>query len=495
MKTLSEMLVTVARQNSTRAAVVEGETTVTYGELEKEIRSFSEQLYQIGVRQGDRVAVFLPNGLDFLTSYFAIVGLGAIVVPLNDQYQQTELLHFLRESRVSMVITEEPCAAVCRQVLQSYENPCHLFFIENRDKTTKSASRGDFPAGIDPDTPVMYQFSSGSTGPPKRIARTHRNLVFELNSLIRTLALTHEDRFLGVTPFSHVNGLMRSMMASLRAGATLYPAPKFERQAIAEMIQQHRISVFIGVPFMFGVMAKTNYGRRPDFSSLRLCISASAPMPPKLNRQFYEKFGIYVRQLYGSTETGTISVDLSPAIERSLESVGTPIAGVDVEIYSENSERTRTDEIGEIAVKSPAAIKSYASDDFEDAAFRNGYFFTGDLGRRDQDGLLYLVGRKKLFINKGGYKVNPREIEELLESHPRVEEAVVVGLPTSFGDEKVKAVVVLSDPCTEKEIIEHCRGRVADFKIPSLVEFRDALPKTATGKVRRSFLTQTRESQ
>ena len=352
---------------------------------------------------------------------------------------------------------------------------------------------GSFTA--DPDAPVMYQFSSGSTGPPKRIARTHRNLVFELNSLVRTLALTHEDRFLGVTPFSHVNGLMRSLMASLRAGATLYPAPKFERQAIAGMIEEHRISVFIGVPFMFGVMAKTNYGRRPDFSSLRLCISASAPMPPKLNRQFHEKFGIYVRQLYGSTETGTISVDLSPAIERSLESVGTPIAGVDVEIYSENSERTRTDEIGEIAVKSPAAIKSYASDDFEDAAFRNGYFFTGDLGRRDQDGLLYLVGRKKLFINKGGYKINPREIEELLESHPKVEEAVVVGLPTSFGDEKLKAVVVLSAPCTEKEIIEHCRGRVADFKIPSLVEFRDALPKTATGKVRRSFLTQPRESQ
>jgi long-chain acyl-CoA synthetase len=288
---------------------------------------------------------------------------------------------------------------------------------------------------------------------------------------------------------------MRSMMASLRAGATLYPVPKFERQAIAEMIQEHRISVFIGVPFMFGVMAKTNYGRRPDFSSLRLCISASAPMPPKLNRQFYEKFGIYVRQLYGSTETGTISVDLSPDIERSLESVGTPIAGVDVEIYSENSQRTPTDEIGEIAVKSPAAIKSYGCDDFDNDAFRNGYFFTGDLGRRGQNGLLYLVGRKKLFINKGGYKVNPREIEELLETHPKVEEALVVGLPTSFGDEKVKAVVVLSDPCTEKEIIEHCRGRVADFKIPSLIEFREALPKTATGKVRRSFFAQPRESQ
>jgi long-chain acyl-CoA synthetase len=496
VKTLSEMLLTVARQNSTRIAVVEGETTVTYAELEKQIRSFSEQLYQTGVRQGDRVAVFLPNGLDFITSYFAIVGLGAIVVPLNDQYQQTELLHFLSESRVSMVITTQPFASVCRQVLQSYESPCQLFFVENRDKTPKSGSGGDFTAAIDPDIPVMYQFSSGSTAHPKRIARTHRNLVFELNSLIRTLGLTHEDRFLGVTPFSHVNGLMRSMMASLRAGATLYPVPKFERQAVAEMIEKHRISVFIGVPFMFGVMAKTNYVGRPDFSSLRLCISASAPMPPKLNRQFHEKFGIHVRQLYGSTETGTISANLSTEIDRSLESVGKPIAGVEVEVYQENGQQAQVDEVGEIAVKSPAAIGGYeGSEEPARESFRNGFFFTGDLGRRDQDGLLYLVGRKKFLINKGGYKINPLEIEALLEAHPKVEEAVVVGLPTSFGDEKVKAVVVLSGPCTEKEIIEHCRGRVADFKIPSLIEFREALPKTATGKVQRSFFAQPRESQ
>jgi long-chain acyl-CoA synthetase len=153
-------------------------------------------------------------------------------------------------------------------------------------------------------------------------------------------------------------------------------------------------------------------------------------MPPKLNRQFCEKFGMYVRQLYGSTETGTISVDLSSDIESSLESVGKPIAGVDVEVYSENGEPTQTNGIGEIAVKSPAAIKSYGSDDFDNDAFRNGYFFTGDLGRRDPDGLLYLVGRKKMFINKGGFKINPREVEELLESHPDVEEAAVRGLST-----------------------------------------------------------------
>ena len=487
MNTLIEILATVVAQNSSRIAVVEGETAVSYSDLEKAIVSLATQISDLGIRPGDRVAILLPNGSEFIISYFAIVLVRGIVVPLNEQYQQSELSHFLKETAASLIITSRPFANLCQQVMRSNESPCRIFLMDDRTQASVAVTLGSFTA--DPNAPVMYQFSSGSTGRPKRIARTHRNLVFELNSLVRTLELTHEDRLLGVTPFSHVNGLMRSMMASLRAGATLYPAPKFERQAIVGMIQEHRISVFIGVPFMFGVMAKTNYGRRPDFSSLRLCISASAPMPPKLNRQFCEKFGMYVRQLYGSTETGTISVDLSSDIESSLESVGKPIAGVDVEVYSENGEPTQTHGIGEIAVKSPAAIKRYGSDDFDNDAFRNGYFFTGDLGRRDPDGLLYLVGRKKMFINKGGFKINPREVEELIESHPDVEEAAVIGLSTLYGDERIKAVIVTQRACTEEEIIDHCRGKLASFKIPSLIEFTHSLPKSATGKILRHLLT------
>jgi long-chain acyl-CoA synthetase len=488
VKTLIEILATVAAQNSSRIAVVEGEAAVSYSDLEKAIVSLAAQLAELGIRPGDRVAILLPNGSEFITSYFAIVLVRGIVVPLNEQYQQSELSHFLKETGASLIITSQPFANLCQQVVRSNESPCRIFLIGDRTQASVAVTLGSFTA--DPDAPVMYQFSSGSTGRPKRIARTHRNLVFELNSLVRTLALTREDRFLGVTPFSHVNGLMRSMMASLRAGATLYPVPKFERQAIAEMIEKRRISVFIGVPFMFGALAKSNFRRRPDFSSLRLCVSASAPMPLKLNRQFHEKLGVHVRQLYGSTETGTISVDLSTGIERSLESVGKPIAGVEVDVYADNGQPAQVNEIGEIAVKSPAAIESYdGCDALNQGSFRNGYFFTGDVGRRDPDGLLYLTGRKKLFINKGGYKINPREIEQLLETHPKVEEAVVVGLPTPFGDERVKAMVVLNAPCAEQEIIEHCRGRIADFKVPSLVEFRERFPKSPTGKIRRSLLT------
>ncbi|MBW2037487.1 MAG: acyl--CoA ligase [Deltaproteobacteria bacterium] len=493
MKTIPEMLSVVAKQNANRTAVVDGGIAINYATLEKRIISVAAKLDSMGVRRGDRIALLLPNGLDFVKSYFGIVALGAIAVPLNDHYQKTELLYFLKDCGVSLIITSQSFAQLCHQVLSMCESPCKLFFVDDQTEASEDElkSLGDLKVGIDPDVPVMYQFSSGSTGRPKRVARTHANLIFELNSFHQTLNLTNEDRFLGVAPFSHVNGLMRSMMASIRAGATLYPLARFERHAVAEVLEKNSISIFIGVPFMFTMLSKARFHRRPDFSALRLCVSASAPMPKKLNQQFYENFGMHVRQLYGSTETGTISVNLSSNTERSLESVGTPIAGVEVEIFTEDGQVAKTGEMGEIAVKSPAAIKGYDGlDEINKETFRNDLFFTGDIGRKEDDGLLYLVGRKKFFINRGGYKIDPREIEELLESHPKVEEAIVLGVPTPFGDEKGKAVIVLNAPGTEEEIIEYCRGKIADFKIPSLVEFRDTLPKSPTGKIRRKMLIQ-----
>ncbi|MGW8178899.1 MAG: class I adenylate-forming enzyme family protein, partial [bacterium] len=311
----------------------------------------------------------------------------------------------------------------------------------------------------------------------------------ELDSLIETLNLSDRDRFVGVAPFSHVNGLMRSMMASVRAGASLFAVPRFERNGVADLIERERITIFIAVPFMFGMLAKSRFRTSPDFSSLRLCVSASAPMPEKANKEFQQKFGIFVRQLYGSTETGTISVNLADRVEDSLLSVGTPIHGVEVEVFTDEGIPAAKGDLGEFAVKSPAAITAYrGAEEANQKDFRGGYFFTGDRGRRDREGLLYLAGRKKFFINKGGYKINPQEIEDLIGGHPKVEEVAVIGVPTAFEDEKVKAVVVTSEACRTEDIVEYCKGKIADFKIPSLVEFRESLPKSPTGKVRKKLL-------
>jgi long-chain acyl-CoA synthetase len=212
-------------------------------------------------------------------------------------------------------------------------------------------------------------------------------------------------------------------------------------------------------------------------------------MPSRFAMLFREKFGVYVRQLYGSTETGSISVNTHAEPESTLESVGRPLPGVIVHIVDDRGRRLPPGETGEIVLRSPFAITAYASREPDhQAAFRDGFFRTGDLGRTDPDGTLYLVGRKTFFINKGGFKIDPREVEEVLESCPMVEEAVVVGVPSPYGDERVKAVIVRRGECTEADVVSACRGRIADFKVPSIVEFRESLPKSSTGKVRRALL-------
>ena len=490
MNTIPEMLASVAGDNPDGTAVVDGDRRVSYAELLLKVDSLARHFGSRGVQVGDRVALLLPNCLEFVLGYFAASSAGAIVVPMNAQYGESELLYFLNECDVSLLITNDEHEELCRRVIEQGARRCQLLLAKEMGEAgPEHRGLGLSLVEIDSTSPVMFQFSSGSTGRPKCIARNHDNLLFELDSLAATLDLSNRDRFIGVAPFSHVNGLMRSMMASVRAGAALYTVPSFDRKRVARVIEQERISVFIAVPFMFGMLAKTRFAEPPDFSSLRLCVSASAPMPEKANREFEEKFGIFVRQLYGSTETGTISVNLNSGIGDSLLSVGTPIQGVEVEVFSDDLNVVANGETGEFAVASPAVISSYVGGgEAEAEAFKKGYFFTGDLGYRADDGLLYLAGRKKFFINKGGYKINPQEIEDLLMEHPQVEEAAVIGVPTAFQDEKVKAVVVLRQACPEEELVEFCRGRIADFKIPSLIEFRDALPKSPTGKIRKKLL-------
>jgi long-chain acyl-CoA synthetase len=394
-----------------------------------------------------------------------------------------------------MLVTIKEFEALCRCVLAGRGDPCGLILLDEIMDCAPAQEKRSAEEVINIDSgyvqagdPVIFQYTSGSTGRPKRVSRTHSNLIFELKSLAKTLGLSEQDKFLGVVPFSHVNGLVRSMLASLSVGGTLFPLREFKRQKVISTIQEEGISIFIGVPFMFNILADTDLRRPIDFSSLRLCVSASAPMPAAANRKFRQKYGHYVRQLYGSTETGTISVNMSRDIESSIESVGLPIERVEVAIFRDKGALGNNGEIGEVAVKSAAAMAGYDGLSEEEQPFRNGYFLTGDLGRIDHDGHLYLVGRKKFFINKGGYKINPWELEALLATHSKIKEVVVIGVPTPYGDERVKAVIVPRVACTEEEIIEYCKGRIADFKVPSLIEFRRSLPKSSVGKVLRRKL-------
>ena len=337
--------------------------------------------------------------------------------------------------------------------------------------------------------PLIQQYTSGSTGDPKRVVRTHSALHLELETLRTTFQTGEADRFLGVAPFSHVNGLVRTMMSSLYAGATLYPVAEFKRREILDLVTRERITFFGAVPQIFSILSQTPARSEVDLSALRIVFSSSAPLHPADSRRFHERYGIAVRQLYGSTETGTISFNRDPAPESSFESVGVPIDGVRVEVLDEKGQAVAPGVEGELSIASPFAASGYLDNEAATrGSFRGGAYFSGDLGTKDARGYLALTGRKTLVINRGGFKVNPQEVEAAIKEHPKVADVAVFAAKSPQGDELVCAVIVSSEACTTEEILAHCQQRIADYKIPARIEFRDALPKSATGKILRTKL-------
>jgi long-chain acyl-CoA synthetase len=343
-----------------------------------------------------------------------------------------------------------------------------------------------------PDEAYVCQFSSGSTGRPKRVVRTHAQCAAEAE-LYGELGLTHEDRIICTIPLFHTYGMGACLFTTAFTGATLVfldePNPfLLKRHRALELLERERVTVFPGVPLNFRLLADAPADA--DLSALRLCFSAGTALPRATFEAFGEKFGVLVRQLYGTTETGVMSANASDDPVSTFESVGVPLGEVRFEILDDEGALLPVGETGEIAVASPAATTGYADlEEVNRVAFRDGRFVTGDLGSLDERGQLYIKGRKKLLIEVGGYKVDPIEVEDVLAAHDKVDGVVVVGVAgAAAGEETVKAVVVPKEECEQRELIEYCRERLANYKVPREIEFRDEIPKGPLGKVLRKYL-------
>jgi long-chain acyl-CoA synthetase len=323
----------------------------------------------------------------------------------------------------------------------------------------------------------MQQFSSGSTGRPKRLCRTHGQCTAEANSYTW---VEPEDRVFCAVPLFHTYGLGCCMLAALRNAATLVvmdePNPFLLHRARALALLEHEaITVYPGVPFQFRLLAEAP--EAADLSALRLAFSAGTALEPAIFDAFRERFGVPIRQLYGCTEAGTLTVNLDPDPVATAGSVGRPAGEVHVDVAD-----------GEVVVSSPALTDGYADmPELNREAFRHGWFRTGDLGRLDPSGRLYLTGRRKQLIEVGGYKVDPLEVQDVLCAHPQVRDAVVVGVPAGAG-EAVKAVVVPGAALSDRELLRYCREHLAGFKVPQIVERRAEIPKSPLGKVLRKYL-------
>jgi len=495
---LMQLLYEQAQERPEHTALVFGEERIAFADLVERIERLASGFSRRGIGPGDAVALVLPDDPWFVVSFFAITALGAVVVPVNPAFKQAELEFNFASTGVRAVISDERAAGVCERIAAGLDGDVEVITTSTAhgqahtlDALLAEGGAERLPARA-PEETFIYQFSSGSTGRPKRVPRTHGQCAAEAG-MYKALGLTHEDRIFCAIPFFHTWGMGACLFSCAASGATLVilrdPQPfLLTRRHAMELIERERATIFPGVPFNFRLMSEAPAGA--DLSSLRLCFSAGTALPRESFEAFGERFGVLVRQLYGSTETGPIAANMSDDPVSSFESVGEPVSGVSVRVLDDDGNAVPPGEIGEVAVASPAASSGYAgADEASRAAFRDGSYFTGDLGRLDEHGMLYLEGRKKLLIEVGGYKIDPIEVQDVIAAHPAVGETIVVGVAGEVaGEEIVKAVVVPNGDCDEAELIAFCRERLANFKVPRTVEFRDEIPTSPLGKVLRKYL-------
>ena len=480
MRNYCRILYSNLKRNSRRPAIWHRGEVYSYAELCGFVDGFSSFLLELGISQGDRICVFLPNSLSFVVSLFSSGKLGAVCVPIDCTSGTEELRHYLEFSRPALIVTNDDFAEIVTRVAGNIKTVC---------VTRENFLKVDLPVSFADSlsSEAIYLFSTGSTGRPKCVARNHRNMIELARNHTATISWNREDRILFSIPISHTYGL-GNLISALSVGACCYLLQEFTRKDVLTLTEKEEITVLPSVPFTLETLARRKSSGSYSFPKLKHVISAGAPLNEKTFYAFHSAFGVYPRQLYGSSETGVITINTAENIEEKRLSVGVPVKNVNVKVISESGCELACGQLGEIIVKSPSMTSGYVDLPEEtERTFIDGFYYTGDIGMFDKDGYLFIRGRKKLFINISGNKVDPHEVENLLMTHEKITEAAIVGVPGPNGREEVKAFIV-ADGLSRREIVDFCRGKISSYKIPTGIDFIKSLPRSPAGKVLREKL-------
>lgn len=505
--------------------------TLTYRELQSLVDAMACALIDLGVKKGDRVAIHLPNSPQFIISYFAVLKVGAIIVPCNPMYVEREMENQLNNSGAEVIITMTKFYPVVKQV-RSKTKLRHVIVTNIKDFFTwklrllftlfkekkdghrvevavnqnthlfldllkKNAGRKPPKVDINPaEDLALLMYTGGTTGVPKGAMLTHRNL---LANAIQTSAWftklqPGKERVLTVLPLFHSYGLTTCLNMGVLNGAEMILLPQFKVDEVLETIDKKKPTLFPGVPTMYVAINNHPEVKKYDVSSIVACISGAAALPVEVQTKFEQLTGGRLVEGYGLSEASPVTHANPIFGNRKTGSIGLPFPGTIATVRNpEDGSEMPPGEIGELAVKGPQVMKGYWNNPEETAQVLKGeWLFTGDMAKMDEEGYFYIVDRKKDMIIAGGYNIYPREIEEVLYAHPKVQEAVVASVPDSYRGETVKAFIVLKEgeTATPEEIIEFCKGKMAKYKVPAKVEFRDSLPKTMVGKILRRILVE-----
>jgi long-chain acyl-CoA synthetase len=484
---LSSLLDAAASHHGDRVAIRDRGFSMTYAELDRATDAFAALLLERGVVAGDRVGIMLPNVLAFPLCYYAVLRLGAIVVPLNPQLKAREIGHVCRDAELRLLLAApEPAVTVGADAAAAGVEVLPIDATGLR--ATLGEERAEVPSSqLTEDATAVIIYTSGTSGTPKGAELTHANLRRNAEAARDLFGLDAADVTLGALPLFHSFGQTCGLNATVAAGGCLSLLDRFDPGAALEQIERDRITVFEGVPTMYDALLGVPEARAAAATTLRICVSGGDSIPAKVLSGFEQRFGCAVLEGYGLSETSPIACFNRRDAEREIGSIGSPIPGVEMRLLDRQGGEPRVDEVGEILIRGHNVMKGYWRRPAETAAAidAEGWFHSGDLARRDASGNFFIVGRAKELIVRGGYNVYPREVEELLREHPGVLDVAVLGIPHERHGEEVGAAVVPAAGAAldAGELRAWARERIAAYKYPRVVWFLEELPKGSTGKV------------
>ncbi|HFE53443.1 MAG TPA: long-chain fatty acid--CoA ligase [Bacteroidetes bacterium] len=498
MSELITKLESVVAEHADQPALVFREHTVTYARFSEAVNRLARALVDLGVQRGDRVALMLPNIVQFPVAYYAILRAGAAVVPINITYKQNELRYILEDSEAKGIIAWEGFVSTVVAAVDSLDQCSVEIFLGDRIPSgahsyvrlqEKSEPLAEPVETSDEDVAVIL-YTAGTTGRPMGAELTHSSLKASAEILWDQFRFQSGDRHLAALPLYHAFGQAVTMNAPLLTGGCVVLEPKFDPAHVLESLQQHEVRWLAAVPTMLAQLLEAA-DDETELPNLRYCITSGAPIAEELVTGFEERFGARVLPGYGLTET--FSLVACTRLDRDWRpgSVGQPLYGIEVAVFSEADEFLRPGKVGEVVVKGPTVLRDYLNrPKATEEVLRNGWLHTGDIGYLDDEGYLFLVDRKKDVIIKGGFSIFPSEIEQCLLGHPAVERAVVIGVPDPKQGEEVKAYVVLREGAkvSAEELINYCRDRMALYKCPRYIAFCDEVPRSTTGRILKRML-------
>ncbi|MFA8438435.1 class I adenylate-forming enzyme family protein [Pueribacillus sp. YX66] len=468
------------------------EYTNTY--IDEKSSQLAHALMDLGVRQGDRVLITMPNSPEVVIGFNGIIKCGAVAVPIMPLLQAQEINYILGDCEPKVVLTTELLLPKLLNAVKGLENPPKVFTLDNPDSPyTLLTVMGDVPktvpeVSIQENDEAALLYTAGTTGNPKGVILTHKNLYSNAKAAAETasiLKLKQGRVALGVLPFSHAFGFTM-MNVTLILGDKNVLLPQFEPGKVLEAIEKHKVTHSAMVPAMFHALYHHPDADKYDTSSFFAVTSGSAALPQQLAKNFQRKFSCVILEGYGLSEAAPIVTATDPMKKLKPGSVGTPLPGIEIAVVDEDGNRLPPNEVGELIVSGPNVLKGYYGKPEETKkALRDGWLHTGDMARIDEEGYLFIVDRKKDLIIRGGFNVYPRDLEELLMTHPDVAEAGVVGVPSPRMGEEVVAYVVKrkGSMITEEDLKQFCQDKLAKYKTPRFIKIVGYMPRNLIGKI------------